>query len=49
MELLEALNNIKYPEDKMVDEYTTNPELLGFNKGWNELRCQLYSLLEGKS
>ena len=44
MEIKEALKHIKYPEDKLVDKDTTNPEILAFNEGWNELHHQLVML-----
>ena len=41
IKLIDALNKVKYPKDKYVDEHTVNPEILAFNDGWNELHHQL--------
>ena len=39
--LKEALKKVKYPQDKIVDNNTTDPHTLGFNEGWGALYHQL--------
>ena len=41
IKLVDAFLKVKYPEDKYVDEKTTDPEIVAFNEGWNELHRQL--------
>jgi uncharacterized protein YfeS len=46
MRLIEAIKQIKYPEDKYIYDNTDDERIFGFNEGWNELREQLYKLLK---
>lgn len=41
MELKEALEKIHYPQDKVVNKSTEDPEIIAFNEGWNTLYHQL--------
>jgi len=36
MDTYELLSKVKYPEDKIVDGNTTDPEIIAFNEGWND-------------
>ena len=45
MKLIEALNKAKYPEDRIIDDSnSTDPYILYFNEGWNNLRSQLIEI-----